>query len=394
MALITINNIAVLSGTIMMPLVGVWTADLVIDQPDGSGFDAGTSVTIACANGVTLSGTVALDRTGDFLDAVHVRVLGGAGGLGKQATPTCYTQPGAYVRDVVNGLVSDSGETLSDTADADFLGTNLTAWSVVQVPTAQALKTLIAIVQPGLSWRILSDGKLWIGSESWPASTVSYELIEAHPTMGTYDLGFESPTITPGINLAGVGQVNRVEHTIESNRIRSHVWVNMPNADTDRGIKGAIDAMVKSAMAGIDYFALYDAKVVSQSSDLASVDVQPIDPRLPGYGSVPLRHGLPGVKVQVAPGAILRLGWDRGNPSLPFAALWDGGETVTKIVLSATTVYIGAEGGANALPTKDDFDNHTHQAGTLTTAVGGGAVSGVSGAPVLPATGTTKLKAV
>ncbi len=74
MSLVTANGVTVIGGSIMMPLRGVWSADLVIDQPDGSGFDAGTAVAIKCADGIELDGTVVPDRTGSFLDAVHVRL--------------------------------------------------------------------------------------------------------------------------------------------------------------------------------------------------------------------------------------------------------------------------------------------------------------------------------
>jgi len=85
MALVSANDVAVLNGTIMMPLIGVWVADFVLDQPDGTGFDAGTKVTIASENGFELKGTVAPNRTGDYLDAVHVRILGGSDRLFSQA---------------------------------------------------------------------------------------------------------------------------------------------------------------------------------------------------------------------------------------------------------------------------------------------------------------------
>ena len=109
MSQVTINGVNVLSGSIVMPLRGVWTADLVIDQPDGSGFDAGTSVSIESEDGLTFTGTVAPDRTGDFLDAVHVRVLGGAGGMATTLTARGYVQPGAFVRDVLNGIAHVPG---------------------------------------------------------------------------------------------------------------------------------------------------------------------------------------------------------------------------------------------------------------------------------------------
>lgn len=342
MALVTINGVPVLSGTIAAPLRGVWTADLVIDQPDGSGFEAGTAVSIEAADGVTLSGTVAPQRTGDFLDAVHVRVLGGAGGMGATVTARGYTQPSAYVRDVLNGLATDSGETLSSDISADLLGTNLVAWAVIAQPTSHALEALLAIVAPAASWRILADGTLWMGEESWPSSSPTYELENHDPAQVTYTIGVTSPSIMPGVDVEGIGKVARVEHIIEAERIQTKIWTDL--TDDDRGPRASIAKIVRQEMAGIDYFALYDAKVVSQSADGATVDVQPGDERLPGMSKIPLRLGLPGTVAKFAPGQYVRLGWDRGNPQMPYACLFQGGETVTELDMDAAIVRLGDSG--------------------------------------------------
>ncbi len=266
MSLLTVNDANVIAGTIEAPLRGVWTADLVIDQPDGSGFSAGTSVTIKAQDGIELVGTVAPDRSGDFLDAVHVRVLGGAGGMGANITAKGYTTPGAFVRDVLNGIAQDAGETLSSDILQSLLTTNLEAWNTLAIPASQNLVALLNIVAPNADWRILAD-----------------------------------------------------------------------LAAGERGIREAIAKMVRQEIAGIDYFTLYDAKVVSQSTDGATVDLQPGDPRLPGMSKVPLRLGLPGTVAKFAPGQFVRLGWDRGNPSLPYACLFQGGETVSRISVAGDT---------------------------------------------------------
>lgn len=323
------NTASVISGDIMRPLVGVWTADLVIDQTDGTGFDPGTQVKITSDNGYSLTGVVDPNRQGDFLDAVHVRVIGGAGGVvSKLASAQAYIQPGAFVRDVLNGLCSDSGETLSSTVDAGFLGANLQAWSVVAGNSvARALRALIDIVSPSSNWRILSDGTLWIGSETWPQSTDTFDTLWQDPKDASFHIGSESPFISPGMSLPDVGNVARVNDTISDGAMHSRVWIDIPG--TDRGINDSTQRMAKQALPLIDYFTLYDAKVVTQSGDGATVDIQPVDPRLAGMQRVPLRLGLPGCSVQFLPGAIVRLGWDRGNPELPYACLFNGGETLT-----------------------------------------------------------------
>ena len=351
MALVSIASstatASVIRGDIMRPLIGVWTADLVIDQVDGAGFSAGTQVTITSENGYSLKGVVDPNRQGDFLDAVHVRVLGGAGGIvSKLATARSYIQPGAFVRDVLNGLCTDTGEQLSNTIDPGFLATNLQAWSVVGGNSCgRALKALIDIVAPTYNWRILADGTLWIGAETWSQASATYDVLNQDPADGSFHIGAESPFIVPGTNLPDIGNVSRVHDTIADGRMRSSVWVDIPG--TDRGINDATQRMAKQAFPLVDYLAFYDAKVVAQSADGATVDLKPVDSRIAGMQRVPLRLGLPGCVVQFAPGSIVRLGWDRGNPEFPCACLFNGGETLTAVTLGSS---------AESVVTKSDID--------------------------------------
>ncbi len=340
MSQVTVNGVNVLAGSIVMPLRGVWTADLVIDQPDGTGFDAGTSVSIVSEGGLTFTGTVAVDRSGDFLDAVHVRVLGGAGGMAKELSPRGYVQPGAFVRDVLNGIAGDTGEVLSADISPALLGTNLSAWNTFQQPASEGVNVLISIVQSDAVWRITADGKLLVVTDSWPSKSFDFEIINHDPAERTYHLGVDGFEIAPGMDVENVGKVARVEHVIGTNgHSRSHVWTQIE--DNDRGTLDAVTKIVQQQTSHIDYFTLYDAKIVSQSVDLTTVDLQPGDTRLPGLSKVPLRLGIPGASAQVTPGGFIRLGWDRGNPSMPYAALWQGGETPIKLTLVAQTIELG-----------------------------------------------------
>jgi hypothetical protein len=141
----------------------------------------------------------------------------------------------------------------------------------------------------------------------------------------------------------------------------------------------------------IDRLAFYRAEVKAAASDGSTVDVQPEDSRVKGHQGVPVRVGIPGAVAVVQPGAIVLLGWERGDPAKPYAVpAWESGATVTKLILNAQMVYLGAESGAEALVKKSEFDAHLHSAGTYTTP--SGAVTLSSGAPTAPATGTTQVK--
>lgn len=92
----------------------------------------------------------------------------------------------------------------------------------------------------------------------------------------------------------------------------------------------------RATMTGVDLLGMYRAKVVAQSSDMLSLDVQPDDTRIPGMSGIPLRL-TPGLRCKVAAGKFVLVGWDGGDPSKPYATpAWDA---------AGTTVEIHVDGG-------------------------------------------------
>lgn len=92
--------------------------------------------------------------------------------------------------------------------------------------------------------------------------------------------------------------------------------------DLDR-LKQAFDAGVEAALPGVNFQALYTCTVVAQNSD-GTLELMPKSGSLPanGYKHIPIRYGVPGVKITVQAGAQVLLGWENGDPSVPYAALW------------------------------------------------------------------------
>jgi hypothetical protein len=287
MALVTIQSDSVTAdvvrGVIVRPLVGVWTADLTIDQPNGLGFAAGAKVTIESQDGFSLA----------------------------------------------------------------LLTTNLSAWSVKAEPMSYALLTLLGWVSASLNWRILSDGTLWVGTESWPSASVTYDLLSHDPREAAYELGLQSPALEPGTTVDGIGKISRAEISISAEAIRARVWT--PTDDPDRSTNADLDALISQKTSHVDYYALYVFQVVSQSADLSTVDISPVGDRnkalLGGMQRVTARY-LTGIQVQVAPGSTCLLGWDGGNPEGPFALILSG-DSALKIQL----------GGAHPLPLWDSFES-------------------------------------
>lgn len=333
---------AVLSGTLHMPLQGVPTYDIVIDVTDGAGFDAGTAVTISCDGGITLSGTVTDQRTGDFLDTMHVRITGGKYGMWKPATARGYMQPSAYVKDVVNGLLKDAGESLSSTSDQSLLNTNLQAWMTTTRPVSANLDVLLGFVAPSAGWRILADGTVWIGTDSFSTTDTSQYVRLIHdPADGHYELGVDVPAIVPGVNVQGdgtapVGNAAIVEHRIKKDEIRTFAWSQM---DADRGEAAAVSDIADHVTASFDFARIYDVTVKSQSADLLTVDVNPPEglTKIGGLQRVPILQPFPQCKVQVPNGVTVRLGWNRGDPRYPYVSLFGSGDSVTRIQLGGNT---------------------------------------------------------
>jgi hypothetical protein len=337
MALITANGKDVDEIHVSMPLQGAWVADLSIDAE--SGFAPGESVTIAAAGGLELKGTVLPSRGGEHIGSVQTRVVGGNGGLSKLATPTNYQS--AKVSDIVGALMDDAGEKLSSTIDTALLSRVVDRWHVVRQPVATALAALLAAIAPSASWRVLSDGTVWFGEETWPTLSVDAEVMTRDPAENTAELGVDTLSITPGVTLPDLGRVELVEHWVGSDKARSVVTFEASGAE--RG-KGALLALARAAFPTIRYQRLYRAKVVKQNGQKVDVDCD--DPDIGSLVDVPIRHGLPGIEVTIAPQAWVRLGFDDGDPQKPFVGLWDGGESVTEIKIAGSTYSI---------PKWDDF---------------------------------------
>ena len=102
--------------------------------------------------------------------------------------------------------------------------------------------------------------------------------------------------------------------------------------EADR-IKAAFQRLVQAFTARIDDLALYPARVVSQ--DGQTVELHPEDARIPDLADVPLWHGLPGVEVEVENGANVLLGFRGGDPTRPFAMLWQA-ESLKGLTVTAT----------------------------------------------------------
>jgi hypothetical protein len=103
----------------------------------------------------------------------------------------------------------------------------------------------------------------------------------------------------------------------------------------DRGIFGLIRDVVRHAIAPLDFYATYHGRVVSQAAD-GTLEVEPDDGRLPGMTGLPIRHGIPGVSVKVAPETKVDITFENGDRRRPIVSGFEK-DSLLEIVVTATT---------------------------------------------------------
>lgn len=221
MAFATLNGVPVFHATICIPRVGAWTADLAVDRQE--------AITGACKlvidGGLTLVGTA--DRTGVWQDTARLRMVAGADGLRKVAKPRHYRR--TTLRLVLQDLLAAAGERLSPKADGATLGLTFPAWVTCAQPIGVMVAALLEDTRLPVStaWRMLPDGTLWVGAETWPDSGLvnltDYQDLAEAPEEATIELGVEAPRLLPGTLLAG-RRVSYVVHRIDGSTARTSAW--------------------------------------------------------------------------------------------------------------------------------------------------------------------------
>jgi hypothetical protein len=336
--MLTLNGRHVIDAVLSFPRTGIWHADVHVDSPDDI---TGAVILTVGDDRLVLHGTV--QTGGNWQDSARLRIVGGKGGLRRIAKPKHYT--GISLKIVLSDLLTGAGERLSATADvAGILKRQVDAWTSAALPTGRLITQLLESVAPDATWRVLPDGTVWIGMERWPDSGLAvddYQVLTENPARAEALLGVELPLLMPGTKL-GSRPVSYVEHKIADPEVRTSVWFD-EGGRGDR-LKAALRGAVKAAQAPIDYLACYLGTVVAQSG--STIDVRPLDLRLPSMAKVPLLGGLPGWKVQVKPGGQVLVGWSGGDPTSPYAFGFSGEVAASRVELLGDAVVLGSDAGA------------------------------------------------
>lgn len=131
--------------------------------------------------------------------------------------------------------------------------------------------------------------------------------------------------------------------------------------------KERLTRIIRSVMRGTLYHATFDCSVERQHDD-DTLDLLPDDKRVRDRGltGVPIRHGLPGVRVRVAVGSRVLLGFENGDPRRPYAALWQRG----------SIEEIAFDGGSSPIARAGDGVRVIWPSISVTGTVPGGTITG------------------
>ena len=317
MAHSTCNGAPILRGTITLPRQGVWHADLeleAIEAPTGS-------VLLQIGAALSLRGVVEPRAGGVFAGRVRVRVVGGAGGLQRQLDPKWYA--GAPRELPLRDLVEEAGERLSSRTDPALLGEVLSpGWARVRGTAAEALGRLLE--GTGASWRILPDGSLWAGPETWPTAQGMADLVvlEEDRSRGRLVLATEAPQLLPGQTLRG-DRVSDVEITIEPERIRLEALLERSVPGVADRLKGGLVAFIEGLVRRkTDYLGKYPGLVIAHVAG-SRVEVRMDDAaRWPHPTVVELRGGSAGEELAVELGCKVLVEFEAGDPRKPICRPW------------------------------------------------------------------------
>lgn len=219
MPVLSVAGKSVTRGAVVLPRLGAWHADLWLDA------DVAPSGAVALSWGdgaATWRGTVVQGGAVTEGGPAAVRVVGGAGGLGRQLPGQSYRN--ASARAVLEQILVASGERLSGTSPATSLGSLQARWSRAAAPAGQQIGRLVASL--GLLWRVLPDGSIYVGPEPGGRLTLDKDsqVVARAPALGRVTLAPSAPWVLRAGQTFEGAVLHEIVHRIAPSEIRSELW--------------------------------------------------------------------------------------------------------------------------------------------------------------------------
>lgn len=308
MSTITLNGQIVVSGSILIPPVGAWVADVVMAATG----DVSSPCTLVVGD-LTLIGTVY--RSASFAGSKSARIIGGAGGWRKTIPKRGYSHDaGVLASTVLIDAARESGETIVVDSDRQ-LGSS---WA--REDGAKAERTLHLVT--GGQWWIDPAGVTQTKARDTSLITTPFTAVAWSGGKGSFEIASEfisdwqpGRTFTAP-NITGTQAVStvRVEATNEG---KLRLLVLSTSSELDRAT-ASLRYLIRSELAAVRYSAVWDYSVAPSLGlvgIVTTVDLTSSDPSMPDLTNVPLAPGL----VESAPlaGTKCRVRFVNADPARP-----------------------------------------------------------------------------
>ncbi len=291
-----------------MPERGAWLAHLdfgAISAPTGA---ASLRITTEDGGLDIFDGTIRRSAIAAGSERVSVTLVGGAGRLVEVLEPREHAQGSAPVPAglVARSIVDSAGERLADGVEDALDAVMLPRWTRIAMPAYLAIDVLAWAL--GMGWRVLADGSIWVGFETWPAVDASGLAPNGDPRDGSVMYAPEGAPLRPGTTIDGA-RATLLDYTITPGRSRVRVGAQLP---------GDPPHVPDLSL----YRGSYAGEVKAQNAE-GGLDIVVDDPRLPQLLAVPLRIGIPGAKATVPAGARVRVAFEGADPRGAYASALD-----------------------------------------------------------------------
>jgi hypothetical protein len=333
----SVNGLQIVSGSLMVPLIGAWTADLTLATSQA----VAGSATVAIGN-LTLIGYVY--RSDSYGGQVRARLVGGAGGWRKPIPSQGYgTGSGVSLSTVLRDAARSCGETVNVARDTTIGN----AYVRAAFNSSVAGDVLWQMVSQGFipAWYVAPNGMTM--TQSWPASVVStpFTVTDQKPDEGSVEIAtedyaswmpgcsFSAPQLSGTYTSAGVHYV-----WTGDGKFRFEVLTSTGAGDR---MLGPIQQVIQKEIAPTRYYGRYEYTVSAPTT--TTIDGSPVDPSqgLPDVLDVPLTGDSISAYAPAA-GATCHIMFLNGLPTKPICVWTD--QTPTSVGLASGTTPVAKIG--------------------------------------------------